>query len=117
MELLSTQLCMLRDKAQENRKHLKSIAFLNILGLVWSALHVQTLCTSESGMAGGQAAQGETSLSLAEVRPAHCCLRPHALQAPFSLLPEGLFLPLSLTTPETFPCLCMINVVFTSYLF
>lgn len=88
MELLSTQLCLLRDKAQEIRNHLKSVAFLNVVGFVWSVLHVQTLCTSESGMAGGQGAQGEPSLPLAEVRAVHCCLRPCALQAPLSLSPQ-----------------------------
>ena len=51
-------------------------------------------------MAGGRAAQGEPSLLLA----AGCCLRPHALQGPLSLSPEGLFLHLSLTSPETFLC-------------
>lgn len=46
VELLSTQLCLLRDKAQEIRNNLKSVAFLNILGFVWSVLQVQSLCTS-----------------------------------------------------------------------
>jgi len=104
VELLSTHLCLLRDKAQEIRNHLKSAAFLNVFGFVWSVLHVQTLCTSESGMAGGQAAQGEPSLPLTEVRAAHSCLRPRGLQAPLSLLPKGLFLHLSLTIPEPFLC-------------
>lgn len=43
VELLSTQLCWLRDKAQEIGNNLKSAAFLNVLGFVWSVLYIQSL--------------------------------------------------------------------------
>lgn len=114
-ELLSTQLCLLRHKAQEIGNNLKSVAFLNVLDL-FGLSFAYKLSAHRSGLVGGQAAQGEPALPLTKVRAAHCCLELCALSAPLSLSPEGLFLRLSLApsdtiSPETFLCHSLIFVI------